>query len=93
MRKGIWLGAALLALALARPAHAQRTLTFGGTTPKQIVNVPIDTSHAVAPFPQAQLTRPVPTWAYFCPRWLLPFSITMGGSGRRGTGAPGSTAP
>ena len=84
MRKGLWLGAALLMLALARPAYAQRTVTFGNPSPRVINNVPIDTRSAIAPFPQPQLTRPVPSgWANFLPRWLLPFNTTLGASNGR----------
>jgi hypothetical protein len=55
MRRMIWVAA--LALIASTPAWAQRAVTFGGTA-KQTVNVPVDTSNAVAPFPQAQLTKP-----------------------------------
>jgi hypothetical protein len=84
MCKGLWLGAALLTLAFARPAYAQRTVTFGSPSPRVLNNVPIDTSAAVAPFPQAQLTRPIPSgWGHWLPRWLLPFDTTLGASNGR----------
>lgn len=83
MRKELWLGAALLTLAFARPAYAQRTVTFGNPSPRVLNNVPIDTSTAIAPFPQPQLTRPLPTGlANYLPRWMLPFNTTLGGGGR-----------
>src|SRR5437667_12008212 len=61
MRASTWTAAALLGLVLATLAWAQRTVTFGGASGGQIVNVPVDTSNAVVLMPTAQLTRPRPT--------------------------------
>src|SRR5947209_15811994 len=61
MRTLVWVAAAVAGLALAAPAKAQMTVTFGGVNPTQTVNVPIDTSSAIAPFPQPQLTNPLPS--------------------------------
>jgi hypothetical protein len=57
MRKLTWATAMGLALLTSTPVWAQRAVSFGGTA-KPIVNVPIDTGNAVAPFPEAQLTKP-----------------------------------
>jgi hypothetical protein len=47
------LGAALVVLVVAvAPAWAQTSVFLGRATPTQIVNVPIDTSQAIAPIPQ-----------------------------------------
>lgn len=47
-----------IGLAVPGAAHAQQF--FGNSQRSPIVNVPIDTSAALAPFPQGTLTMPVP---------------------------------
>jgi hypothetical protein len=53
MREGRWLGVLVL-LALAGPAWAQRTITFGGPDPSKIVNQPVNTGATELP-----IARPI----------------------------------
>jgi hypothetical protein len=56
VRTSSLLVALVLALVAVRPAPAQRTVAFGGTK-GPIVNVPVDTSHAIAPPSMPQQSR------------------------------------
>lgn len=63
MRLPVWLGVAIVGLGMALPARAQLLTPFtqsgrasslsGSASRTSIINVPIDTSLAVAPFPSA----------------------------------------
>lgn len=66
------MAALALGVCLSVPGWAHAGL-FGTQPTPPIVNVPIDTSAAIAPFPQAQLTRPAPEgWSTFFTRFFSP---------------------
>jgi hypothetical protein len=71
MRRATWLAAALLGLALAAPAHAQRIATFG-VTPGPIVNQPIDTSAAAIPIAQPMTVSHTFSLLNFSPHFPFP---------------------
>ena len=85
MRKATWVIALGMGLAVATPAWAQRTVTFGGAT-TATTNVPVDTSHTSVPMPRMELTRPQPSGIRAFLGRLWPF----GGSSPQAT--PGGNA-
>ena len=73
MRGGGWL-AVLVGLAVAGPAWAQRTNTFGGPDPSKLVNRPIDTGQTELPIARP-IRAPQPSgfgFNHFFPKTVLP---------------------